>query len=108
MGNKDKIRMPGDLQKEANELLQKLNIIKMKFNSAKGQADGMINDGFSSSIQESANMIAQIIREKSAMQMRITALETELNKFQKPEKKLPENMESLTDVEKPRPEPEPK
>lgn len=108
MANKNKIIMPGDSQKEANEILQKLNVIKMKFNSAKGQADGMINDGFSSSIQESANLIAMILREKTALQMRNTALEIELNKFQKPQKKLPPNMESMADVEKSEPEPEPK
>lgn len=104
MGNKDKIRMPGDSQKEANEILQKLNVIKMKFNSAKGQADGMINDGFSASIQESANLIAGVLREKIALQMRITALEAELNIFQKPKKKLLENIEKLPDVEEPEPE----
>jgi len=49
-----------------------------------------------------------MLQEKTALQMRVNALEIELNKFQKPEKKLPENMERLPDAEEPEPEPEPK
>jgi len=103
--SKDKIKMPSDPNKEANELLQKLNTIKQRFNSSKGQADGMINDAISVTIQECANLMARIMQEKQGLQMRITQLEAELQKIHK-ETKMPQNMKNMPDAEKPDPEPE--
>jgi len=100
--NKDKIKMPSDPNKEANELLQRLNTIKQKFNASKGQADGMISDGISMVMQECANLLARVVQEKISLQMRITQLESELNKFQKPQK-IPENLKDLPDVEEEKP-----
>ena len=102
--NKDKIKMPSDPNKEANELLQRLNTIKQRFNSSKGQADGMISDAISISMQECANLLAKLVQEKSALQMRITELENELKK---PEKKIPKNMKALSDVEDEEEKPDP-
>ena len=100
-----KIQMPSDSNKEANELLQKLNTIKQRFNSSKGQADGMINDAISVTIQECANLMAKIMQDKQGLQMRITQLEAELQKIHK-ETKIPQNMKNMPDAEKPDPEPE--
>jgi len=88
--------MPSDPNKEANELLQRLNTIKQKFNASKGQADGMISDGISMVMQECANLLARVVQEKISLQMRITQLESEL---QKPAKKIPKNMKELPDAE---------
>ena len=100
--SKDKIKMPSDPNKEANELLQRLNTVKQRFNSSKGQADGMISDAISMAMQECANLLAGLVQEKTALQMRITQLESEL---QKPVKKIPKNMKDLHDAEKSEPEP---
>jgi len=95
--------MPSDPNKEANELLQRLNTIKQKFNASKGQADGMISDGISMVMQECANLLARVVQEKISLQMRITQLESELNK---PTKKIPKNMADLPDAEEVKPESE--
>ena len=62
----------------------------------------MINDAITQTIQECANIMARLVQEKTALQMRVTQLETEL---QKPIKKIPKNMKDLSDAEKPEPEP---
>ncbi len=95
--SKDKIKMPSDPNKEANELLQRLNTIKQKFNASKGQADGMISDGISMVMQECANLLARVVQEKISLQMRITQLEDDLKE---PIKKIPKNMKDLPDAEK--------
>ena len=88
-------------QKEAQTILQKLNTFKQQFNSAKGQADGMLSDAISQVIQNCANELARILQEKQGLVMRCQSLEAELKKkIPDPIKKIPD---LETDVE---PEPE--
>jgi len=105
MGNKDKIKLPNPMassqnaQKEAQALIQKLNVFKQQYNSAKGQADGMLNDAFSGVMQNCANLLAGVLQEKQGMIMRNAQLESEL------QKKIPDPIKKIPDMEKPEPEP---